>query len=80
MYRIELSRGTEQSFGSPEALAAAIRRGEVAPQARIYHRATATWISITLHPLYRQHAPRSPTEANRARGRDATAGATPEGQ
>jgi hypothetical protein len=80
MYRIELSPGTEQSFGSSEALAAAIRGGEVAPQARIYHRATATWISITLHPLYRQHAPHPPTEAGRARGRGATVSAPPEGQ
>jgi hypothetical protein len=64
MYLIELTPGTEQLFRSSEALVAAIRRGEVASQARIFHRATAKWISITLHPLY-QHAqsPPDPAEA-----------------
>lgn len=61
MYLIELRPGTEQLFRSPEALVAAIRSGEVAAQARIFHRATAKWISITLHPLYKRHAaPASP--------------------
>jgi hypothetical protein len=61
MYLIELAPGTEQLFRSSEALVAAIRSGEVASQMRIFHRATAKWISVTLHPLYQRHA-QSPSE------------------
>jgi hypothetical protein len=56
MYLIKVTPGTEQLFRSSEALVAAIRSGEVASQARIFHRATAKWISVMLHPLYRRHA------------------------
>ena len=55
MYRIELTPGTQQLFRSSKALVDAIRSGEVASQARIFHRATAKWISVTLHPLYKRH-------------------------
>jgi hypothetical protein len=65
MYLIELTPGTEQLFGSSEALVAAIRSGEVASQMRIFHRATAKWISVTLHPLYQRHA-HSPSETAEA--------------
>jgi len=54
MYLVELRPGTEELFRSSDALAAAIRQGEIDSQARIFHRATAKWISITLHPLYRR--------------------------
>jgi hypothetical protein len=66
MYLIELTPGTEQLFQSSEALVAAIRSGEVASQARIFHRATKKWISITLHPLYKRHA-QSPSKTAKAR-------------
>jgi hypothetical protein len=65
MYLIELTPGSEQLFRSSEALVAAIRSGEVASQMRIFHRATAKWISVTLHPLYKHHAP-SPSETAEA--------------
>ncbi len=55
MYLIELTAGTEQLFRSSEALVAAIRSGEVASSMRIFHRASAKWIPVTLHPLYRRH-------------------------
>jgi hypothetical protein len=66
MYLIELTPGTKQRFRSSEALVAAIRSGQVAPQARIFHRATAKWISVTLHPLYKRHA-QSPSDSAEAR-------------
>jgi hypothetical protein len=56
MYLIELRPGTEQLFRSSEDLVAAIRSGEVASQARIFHRATTKWIPVALHPLYKRHA------------------------
>jgi hypothetical protein len=65
MYLIELTSGTEQLFRSSEALVAAIRSGEVASSMRIFHRASAKWIPVTLHPLYRRHA-RPPTDTTLA--------------
>jgi hypothetical protein len=62
MYLIELTPGTEQLFRSSEALVAAIRSGEVGSHTRIFHRASAKWISVTLHPLYKLHA-QSPSES-----------------
>jgi hypothetical protein len=56
MYLIELRPGHEEVYGSVADLAAAIRRGEVGPQSRIYHRATAKWISVTLHPEFKKFA------------------------
>jgi hypothetical protein len=41
-------------YESADALAAAIRRGEVGPRARIFHRASSNWISITLHPEFKK--------------------------
>ena len=55
MHRIELTPGTEQLFRSSKALVDAIRSGEVASQARVFHSATAKWVSVTLHPLYKRH-------------------------
>jgi hypothetical protein len=54
MYLVELKPGKEEAFKSAEELAAAIRREEVNAQSRIFHRATSKWISITLHPVYKQ--------------------------
>jgi hypothetical protein len=68
MYLIELTPGTEQLFRSSEALVAAIRSGEVASPMRIFHRTTAKWISVTLHPLYKRHAQSPPETAEAAEG------------
>jgi hypothetical protein len=53
MYLVELRPGKEELFRTGDDLALAIRDGEVDDRSRIYHRATAKWISITLHPQYR---------------------------
>jgi hypothetical protein len=53
MYLVELRPGKEELFRSSDELALAIRNGDVDGRSRIYHRATAKWISITLHPQYK---------------------------
>ena len=52
MYLVELSPGKEELYRSSDELALAIRNGDV-DALPIYHRATAKWISITLHPQYK---------------------------
>ena len=54
MYLVEIEAGREQVYQSVEALSAAIRRGVIGPDSRIFHRASSSWISITLHPEYRK--------------------------
>ena len=56
MYLVEIEAGREELFQSVESLASAIRRGEVGPQSRIFHRASSSWVSITVHPEYRRAA------------------------
>lgn len=53
MYLVELKPGQEELYRTGDDLALAIRDGEVDARSRIYHRATAKWISITLHPQYK---------------------------
>lgn len=53
MYLIELKPGKEALYRTGDELALAIRGGDVDARSRIYHRATAKWISITLHPQYK---------------------------
>jgi hypothetical protein len=53
MYLVELRPGKEELYRSSDELALAIRNGEVDSRSRVYHRATAKWISITLHPQYK---------------------------
>jgi hypothetical protein len=53
MYLVELKPGKEELYRSSDDLAIAIRNGEVDARSRIYHRVTAKWISITLHPQYK---------------------------
>lgn len=54
MFVVEQGSGKDQVYASARELAAAIRRGELGPEARIYHRATAQWLPITVHPEYRR--------------------------
>jgi hypothetical protein len=54
MYLVEIEAGREQVYHSVEALAAAIHGGVIGPDSRIFHRASSSWISITLHPEYRK--------------------------
>ena len=53
MYLVELKLGKEELYRTGDDLALAIRDGDVDARSRIYHRATAKWISITLHPQYK---------------------------
>ena len=53
MYLVELKPGKEELYRSSDELAIAIREGDVDARSRIYHRVTAKWISITLHPQYK---------------------------
>lgn len=53
MFLVELRPGKEELYRSADELALAIRNGDVDVRSRIYHRATAKWISITLHPQYK---------------------------
>ena len=53
MYLVELKPGKEELYRTSDELALAIRDGDVDSRSRIYHRATAKWISITLHPQYK---------------------------
>jgi hypothetical protein len=53
MYLVELKPGKEELYRTGDELAIAIREGDVDARSRIYHRSTAKWISITLHPQYK---------------------------
>ena len=54
MYLVELQPGTEVLYHSVAELTAAIRCGKVGPQSWIYHRASSTWVPITVHPEYKK--------------------------
>ncbi len=54
MYLVEIEAGREEMYDSVDALASAIRRGDVGPQARIFHRASSSWVSITVHPEFKK--------------------------
>jgi hypothetical protein len=56
MFLVEIEAGREALYDSANALAEAIRRGEVGPRSRIFHRASSSWISITLHPEFKKAA------------------------
>lgn len=54
MYLVELQPGTEVLYNSVAELQAAIRSGDVGSQSWIYHRASSTWVPITVHPEYKR--------------------------
>lgn len=56
MFVVEPGPGKNNGYSSARELGAAIRRGEVGPQARIYHRSTDRWLPITVHPEFRKVA------------------------
>jgi hypothetical protein len=56
MFVVEPGSGKSKGYSSARELGAAIRRGELGPQARIYHRTTDRWLPITVHPEYRKAA------------------------
>jgi hypothetical protein len=54
MYLVELQPGTEVLYRTVAELTAAIRCGDVGSKSRIYHRASSTWVPITVHPEYKK--------------------------
>lgn len=56
MFVVEPGSGRNRAYASARELGAAIRRGELGPHARIYHRSTDRWLPITVHPEYRRVA------------------------
>jgi hypothetical protein len=54
MFLVEPRSGERCHYPTAQALSAAIRRGELGPNARIFHQTTNRWLSITVHPEYRQ--------------------------
>ena len=54
MFLVELFAGREQLYESVEEFSAAIQRGDVRPDSRIFHRMTSTWVPVTKHPEYRK--------------------------
>lgn len=62
MYLVEIEAGREQVYPSVATLAAAIRGGVIGPDSRIFHRASSSWISITVHPEYRKAIAARPPE------------------
>jgi hypothetical protein len=54
-YLVEVTPGRELVYRTPGQLRAAMHGGAVTADSRIFHRATARWISITKHPEYRRY-------------------------
>jgi hypothetical protein len=54
MYFVEVSPGKQTVYRDDREFTAAIVRGEVNSQARIYHRAQSIWLPVTLHPQFRK--------------------------
>jgi len=69
MYLVDLGFGKETLFRSTTELGEAIRRGVVGEQCRIYHRARATWLPITVHPAFRRLAGEQVGESATVAGR-----------
>jgi len=54
MFLVEPESGQRCHYVSARALGAAIRRGELGPQAQIFHQTSNQWLPITVHPEYRR--------------------------
>lgn len=54
MFLVEPESGQRRHYSSARALGAAIRCGELGPQARIFHQASNQWLPITVHPEYQR--------------------------
>jgi hypothetical protein len=55
MILVELETGSQRLFGSLDEFSGAIRRGEVGPSSRIYHRTSGQWLPIDAHPEFRNN-------------------------
>jgi hypothetical protein len=54
MFLVEQDSGQRCHYSSARALGVAIRRGELGPQARIFHQASNQWLPISVHPEYQR--------------------------
>jgi hypothetical protein len=54
LFLVEPESGQRCHYSSARALGVAIRRGELGPQAKIFHQASSQWLPISVHPEYRR--------------------------
>jgi len=54
MILVEVDTDTRKQFNSTAELAEAIARGEVGPNARVYHHLREQWLPITRHPEFQR--------------------------
>jgi hypothetical protein len=54
LYLVEPEPGKRCHYSSARALGVAIRRGELGPQAKIFHQKSSQWLPISVHPEYRR--------------------------
>jgi hypothetical protein len=54
LFLVESESGHRCHYSSARALGVAIRRGELGPQARIFHQTSSQWLPISVHPEYRR--------------------------
>ena len=56
LFLVEPESGQRCHYSSARELGVAIRRGELGPQATIFHQASNQWLPISVHPEYRKAA------------------------
>jgi hypothetical protein len=54
LFLVEPESGRRCHYPSARALGVAIRRGELGPQAKIFHQTSNQWLPISVHPEYRR--------------------------
>jgi hypothetical protein len=54
LFLVEPESGQRCHYSSARALGVAIRRGELGPQAKIFHQTSNQWLPISVHPEYRR--------------------------
>ena len=54
LFLVEPVSGQRCHYSSARALGVAIRRGELGPQAKIFHQKSSQWLPISVHPEYRR--------------------------
>jgi hypothetical protein len=54
LFLVEPESGQRCHYSSARELGVAIRRGELGPQAKIFHQKSSQWLPISVHPEYRR--------------------------
>jgi hypothetical protein len=54
LFLVEPESGQRCHYSSARELGVAIRRGELGPQAKIFHQTSNQWLPISVHPEYRK--------------------------